>query len=1171
MRFLVDLIAAVPALKGLGEPAGRAPVRDHVHGAGGSHQALLGAVLGRRDKPLLVVTPGEKEALQIAENLGHLLPDRGVFLLPSWEILPVQVLAYSRHIIVPRLRALEALSRGLNPVVVAPVEGLARRLPPPAALRESVFSLRRGAEADPEDLRLRLVTLGYEAVARVEGEGQFASRGGILDVFPSTAAQPVRLEFWGDEIVSMRLFDPETQRSESEVEEVPVAPLHEVVVLDHGRWESARRALEQDGAALLKKLKGAGREQDAAYLGEHLPEVLARMEQRQYFPGIEEFLDYFYPEAVSFFAYLPPGTMALVAEPDRMAEVGQRFEQQRVQGYGSLLEQGRALPRQYRAYLSWPEIMQGITALPLVYATFLPRVAAFPPPGRTFHFLVKGLPGTLGRADALVGDIQSWRHRGYAVGLLAGSAERAKKLVTALRRSGVDAFESADLSELVPGNVAVNAGKLSQGFEVPDARLAVFTEPEIYGKRLYDRQKPYRKETRTLAELDLNPGDYVVHVNHGIGRYLGITLLEIGGVKREYLQVKYAGEDKLYVPTDQLGMVQKYIGAEGEVPRLSRLGGTDWARAKRRVREAVREMAQDLVNLYAARQSLAGFAFPSDTPWQAEFEQAFPYQETPDQIRAIAEIKKDMERPRPMDRLLCGDVGYGKTEVAMRAAFKAVTAGKQVAVLVPTTVLAQQHYNTFRERFAGYPVKIDVLSRFRSPREQREVLTGLSRGSIDIVIGTHRLVQDDVTFKDLGLVVVDEEQRFGVLHKERLKILYPRVDVLTLTATPIPRTLYMSLIGIRDTSVLETPPRDRFPVQTYVLEEDPVIIREAVVRELGRGGQVYFVHNRVMELDRVAGWVQDLVPEARVAMAHGQMREDDLEQVMVDFNNGEYDILVCTTIIESGLDIPNVNTLIVKDSDQLGLAQLYQLRGRVGRSNRLAYAYLTFRRERILAEAAEKRLAAVRDFTDFGSGYRLAKRDLEIRGAGNLLGTEQHGHISVVGFEMYCRLLEEAVRELKGEAAPPEVETVVELPVTAFLPDDYVPDAEEKVRLYHILAGVKDPSAVDDLAAELQDRFGRPPAPVANLLAVARIRARARRLGIKAVNRQDWFLRFVLAPEHALTGERLVAATREYPGRLRFKEDEDQFEIRLRVPPRLEPEGVLREVEGFFECLEKNE
>lgn len=1171
MHFLVDLIAAVPALKGLGRSAGRKVERHHVHGVGGGHQALLGAVLGRDDNPLLVITPGEKEALQIAENLGQLLPGRGVFLLPSWELFPVQVVAYSKNIIVPRLRALEALVGGRNPVIVAPVEGLARRLPPPEVLRNSIFTLRRNEEISLVGLRARLGTLGYEAVARVEGEGQFTARGGILDVFPPTSESPVRLEFWGDEIVSLRLFDPETQRSEVEVEEVSIAPLHEVVVPDRERWEKAKRTLEQDSAVQQRRLAAAGHEQAVADLAPRLAEILAHMDQQQYFPGIEEFLDYFYPEAVSFFAYLQPNTTVLLAEPERVAEVGRSFEQQRTQGYGSLLEQGRVLPRQYRAYLPWAQIAEGFAALPLVYATFLPRLTDFPAPERVSQFMVKGVPGALGRPEALVNEVQTWRRRGYAVGLLAGSPERARKLVATLRRNQVDAFASTDLAELVPGNIAVHAGKLSEGFEIPSARLVVFSEPEIYGRRLHDRRKPRRRAAKTLADLDLNPGDYVVHLNHGIGRYLGITLLEIGGVKREYLQVKYSGEDKLYVPTDQLGMIQKYIGAEGEIPRLSRLGGSDWARAKKRVREAVREMAQELINLYAARQSVPGFAFPPDTPWQAEFEQTFPYQETPDQLRAIAEIKKDMERPRPMDRLLCGDVGYGKTEVAMRAAFKAVMGGKQVAVLVPTTVLAQQHYNTFHERFEGHPVRVEMLSRFKPPREQRKVLADLARGAIDFVIGTHRLVQEDVHFKDLGLVIVDEEQRFGVLHKERLKLLYPQVDVLTLTATPIPRTLYMSLIGIRDTSLLETPPQDRFPVQTYVLEEDPVIIREAITRELNRGGQVYFVHNRVLELERVASWVQELVPDAEVAMAHGQMREEELEQVMIDFISGVYDILVCTTIIESGLDIPNVNTLVVKDSDQLGLAQLYQLRGRVGRSNRLAYAYLTFRRERILAEAAEKRLSAVRDFTDFGSGYRLAKRDLEIRGAGSLLGTEQHGHISVVGFEMYCRLLEEAVRELKGEAPAPDFDTVIELPVTAFLPDDYVADAEEKVRIYHLLAGVKDPALVDDLSVELRDRFGTPSAPVDNLLGVARIRARARRLGIRSVSRQDWFLRFILASGHALTGEKLVDVTRTYPGRLRFKEEDQQFEIRLRVPSRMEPNGELREVETFLECLENNE
>jgi transcription-repair coupling factor (superfamily II helicase) len=1162
MRGLTELLLEAPALKALVCGLKRYD-RQHVHGVGGGHQALVCAALGRDDRPVLVVTPGEREAAVFAENLATLLPERGVFLFPAWEILPGRVLAYSKHIGARRVQVLEALLCGHNPVVVAPVEALARHLTPPDVVREAMFSLSTGDSWVPENLRRRLLAAGYEPVGRVDAVGQFAARGGILDVFVYTAEAPVRIEFFGDEITSMRWFDPETQRSRAETGRVVVVPAGELVVQEH-LWAAGAAALRHEYGLQLARLKRRGDTEAARRLQERLDGVLGLVETRSGFPGVEDLLPYFYPQPATLMDYLDPRTILLLSEPDRIAEVAASTDHQRTQGFAALLEQGRILPGQYRLYLDHERLFREMRRFPVVYVSLFGRIGRFPKPEREVVFGVRELPVTLGRSEAVLAEVRRRTAAKQAVALLVGTEDRARRLLSILRQDGLPAFRSADLRKMLPGQVAVGAGRLHEGFEIPETGLVILTEREIYGKQLHDRRKTRPSPRRAPEELDLNPGDYVVHANHGIGRYQGIVLLEIAGVKREYLLINYAGDDKLYVPTDQLGLVQKYIGAEGETPRLSRLGGSDWARTKKRVRAAVREMAEELIELYAARQSRPGYRFGEDTPWQKEFEAAFPYEETPDQLKAIAQVKKDMQRARPMDRLLCGDVGYGKTEVALRATFKAVTEGKQVAVLVPTTVLAQQHLQTFRERFDGYPVVIEMLSRFRSSREIKQVLADLALGKVDVVIGTHRLVQDDVSFANLGLIVVDEEQRFGVMHKEKLKLKYPEVDVLTLTATPIPRTLYMSLVGIRDTSLLETPPQDRYPVQTFVLEEDPVLIREAVTRELARGGQIYFVHNRVLELDRLACELRALVPEARIAVAHGQMREEHLEQVMLDFVAGEYDMLVCTTIIETGLDIPNVNTLIVKDADQLGLAQLYQLRGRVGRSNRLAYAYFTFRRDRQMGEAAEKRLRAIRDFTDFGSGFRLAKRDLEIRGAGNLLGTEQHGNISVVGFDMYCRLLAESVRELKGEAPVEEFDTVVELPVTAFLPDTYVSDPEEKVRLYHLLARVTDVRAVDEVADELRDRFGAPPAPVEMLLAVARVRAYARGLRIKSINTQGRWCRLVLGENHCLDGGRLATVLARYPGRVRFKEGESGFEIWLRFDQVENDSGMIRDLESFL-------
>jgi transcription-repair coupling factor (superfamily II helicase) len=765
----------------------------------------------------------------------------------------------------------------------------------------------------------------------------------------------------------------------------------------------------------------------------------------------------------------------------------------------------------------------------------------------------------------LTEEVRRWRRGGYTVVLLVTSASRARQLLSALQDKNIDAFYAGNLTgHIRQGNVIVTIGHLSGGFEFPSCSLVVITETEIYGQR-----RRSRKEKLPASSLspftDLKVGDYVVHVNHGIARYLGIVSLTISNVRKEYLLLKYAGEDKLYVPVDQVELIQKYLGGEGEAPRLSRLGGGDWARVKSRVKSAVQEIAQELLTLYKARETIAGRAYNPDTVWQQEFEAAFPYEETPDQLRAIEEVKADLERPRPMDRLLCGDVGYGKTEVALRAAFKVVMDSKQVAVLVPTTILAQQHYNTFLERFAGYPVSIEVLSRFRTPREQRQVLAGLERGTVDIVIGTHRLLQEDVRFKDIGLLVVDEEQRFGVTHKERLKFLRRDVDVITLTATPIPRTLHMSLVGARDTSILETPPEGRYPVQTYVVEEDPVLIREAIRRELSRGGQVFFVYNRILNLDRLALWLQELVPEARMAVAHGQMREEDLEQVMLDFLSGSFDVLVCTTIIENGLDIANVNTLIVKEANMMGLAQLYQLRGRVGRSNRLAYAYFTFRKDHMLGEAAEKRLSAIREFTEFGSGFKIAMRDLEIRGAGNILGSEQHGHIAAVGFDLYCRLLDEAVREAKGELVTPPLETVIELPVEAYIPDEYIADINQKVEVYRRIASLCSTAGLDDLADELADRFGNLPVQAQNLLAVARIKALGSQLRIKTVSFLPDQYRLQFDANPPLSGEVLVALSKEYLNMIKFNSSNGNFEIKVRIN---KADGELDQLEEFLKKLQ---
>lgn len=1110
-----------------------------------------------------IVAPAEKEAGEITDNLRNLL-DIPVYHFPVLELLPFQIIAQDREILTSRLQVLDAICNqsGSKKLVVTSTEALMRRLCPREIFCTARLDLAVGGHKEPQELLEELLALGYERVDLVESVGQVSWRGGIMDIYPATFEQPVRLEFFDDEIDSIRLFDSSTQRSSDKISQVTVGPALELVTGSDGWDRALETVLNQYQLQLRKFSRGQGAKAARA-MQDHMQAVLESLENKVFFPGIEQFLPYFYARPATLLDYLPASSLIMLDEPQRCQDIAASIQKERLETYSQLVLKGKALPGQYKGYQDWGPINSLLGKRKVVYFSFLLRRSQSFYLQSVENLTAKLMPSFSGKISMLAEEITHWRRGAYAVVLLTSSAQRCQALVSELRERDVDAFYAPSLEGRVkPGNVAVAVGDISRGFEIVNARLVLVTERDIYGrgkrsrrsrlgrdKPASDKEAPGKKEFSQRMEpfVDLKVGDYVVHVNHGIGKYQGVFPLDIAGIRKEYLLIKYYGGDKLYVPSDQVGLLQKYLGAESGAPKLSRLGGNEWSKAKGRVKKAVQEMAGDLIKLYAEREMTKGFAFSPDSLWQQEFEAVFPYEETPDQLKAIDDVKRDMEKGRAMDRLLCGDVGYGKTEVALRAAFKAVMDGKQVAVLVPTTILAQQHYNTFKDRFAGYPVGIEMLSRFRTPKEQRQILEGLAKGVVDVVIGTHRLVQNDVKFHDLGFLVVDEEQRFGVAHKERLKQMRTNVDVLTLTATPIPRTLHMSLVGVRDTSLLETPPENRFPVQTYVLEEDPVMIREAIRREIGRGGQVYFVHNRVMDLDKVAAWVADLVPEARLAVAHGQMREDDLERVMLEFLDGSYDVLVCTTIIESGLDISNVNTLIVKQADNFGLAQLYQLRGRVGRSIRIAYAYFTFQKDKVLNEVAEKRLGAIREFTEFGSGYKIAMRDLEIRGAGNLLGAEQHGHIATVGFDMYCRLLEEAVREARGEVVDHPVDTVVELPVEAYIPDNYIPDPNQKVEVYRRMAKNASDEQLFEIEDELIDRFGDLPAAVQNLIEIARLKYMAGQMKIKSISKQYGYYKFQFAGDHGLNGERLVQVGEFYPGRVRFNNLETEFEIRFKV------------------------
>ncbi|HEY7675644.1 MAG TPA: transcription-repair coupling factor, partial [Candidatus Methylomirabilis sp.] len=941
---------------------------------------------------------------------------------------------------------------------------------------------------DPARIVEALLAGGYRRTGQVSEPGEFSRRGGILDVFPSGEPNPLRAEFYGDEVHSLRLFDVETQRSLRGVDRITVLPVAELL-----RDEAAARRAQE-------RLQARAR---AARLP--VPEALREAVEGQAAVAHPlRLLPLFTDSPADLRAYLPAGALLVLDEPGAIAA---RAEE----AWQAAAEEAREDPFTPPAedlFAAWAALRDGWPgAGPLTLQTFAgPGAEAEAAALETRSIHTFG-----GRITALVEDLRGRRARGERVHLVARSRSQAERLRGVLKEHDLGA-----LLDEVPqaGGLAILVGELPAGFELPAAGLTYLTEAEIFGPRHEVRRRPRPKEALPFTSFeDIRYGDYVVHVDHGIGQYKGLRQITAGGQAGDFLFVKYAGADKLYVPVDKLHLVQRYVGTDaGEAgPALDRLGGTRWARAKARVKEGVRELARGLLNLYAARQVVPGHAYPSDTPWQAEFEAAFPYDETPDQLRAIQEVKGDLEAPRPMDRLVCGDVGYGKTEVALRAAFKVVQDGRQAAVLVPTTVLALQHHSTFRERFANFPARVEMLSRFRGPAEQRAVLQGLEDGTVDLVIGTHRLLQKDVRFRNLGLLVVDEEQRFGVAAKEKLKQLRREVDVLTLTATPIPRTLHMSMLGVRDISTIETPPEDRLSIRTIVTTFDEAVLAEAVERELQRGGQIFFVHNRVQTLHRVAVLLKKLFPSLRFAVAHGELPEAELERIMVDFYARKYDLLLCTTIIESGLDIATANTILIDGAERLGLAQLYQLRGRVGRDKHRAYCYLLIPGHGAMTEVARKRLQAIAELTELGSGFRIAARDLEIRGAGNLLGEEQHGHIAAVGFDLYCQLIEETVRELKGEAAEAAVDPTIRLPVPAFIPEDYVPDATLRLNLYKRLSALADAGRLDDFREEIRDRFGDPPEAVGWLLEAVDLKIRARALRLRELDARSETLKLHFA------------------------------------------------------------
>lgn len=1148
----------------------------HVVGlAQSARRHLMAAVVRHVGGPAVVVGHHAGHAERIAEDLRTFLPEWDILLWPANPYLPYEVIARSPEIASQRLAVLRRLESGDlgRLLLVATAESLVGRLTPASVFRAAAIDVRVGSDLPVEKLLPRLIRLGYEREERVAARGQFALRGGILDAWDPAMDAPLRVELFDDTVESIRHVDVATQRSRDVLEAGRLGPVRELVIDD----EAHVRGL----GAMLRELKTAEARLRHAERGEaadHLREVVEEdLDRFSAFAGaggdsLERYQALFYPHPGHLLTYFPVDAAPAVLwdEPSRVRETAQALERDAAERAAALLERGEILPGQGGAYVPFHEVEQAARAgIRLAFSALLSRGQS--DLGESVSFSAKAGEIYHGRWEDFLQALQHHRSQGRRVVIAAQTPERCSRIAEALRGRDVPVRLMPDPADSAPSprEVVVLLATLEGGYSIPDLALHVFTDAEIQGRRLrHTRATQGSGPAVRLGELAI--GDAVVHVHHGIGRYVGMKSMTIEGHEREYLELEYAAGDRVYVPTDQIMQIQKYVGAEGKEPKLSKLGGADWHRTKAKVRESVRDMAADLIGLYAAREALPGHAFAPDTPWQQELEESFPYEETPDQLRCIEEIKTDMERPRPMDRLLCGDVGFGKTEVAIRAAFKAVADGRQVAVLVPTTILAQQHFRTFEERLRGLPVRVELLSRFRTPREQAQTLRRVSDGTADIVIGTHRLLGKDVRFKELGLLIVDEEQRFGVGQKERIKQLSTGIDSLTLTATPIPRTLQFSLFGLRDVSLIETPPEDRFPVQTYVVEMSDDLVQEAIRREVARGGQVFYVNNRIESLDSVLLRLRRLVPEVRLAFAHGRMHEDELERTMIDFLEGEFDVLVATSIIESGLDMPRVNTLIVENADHLGLSQLYQLRGRVGRSNRLAYAYFTYQRDRALSEIAEKRLSAIQQFTDFGAGFQIAMRDLEIRGAGNILGAEQHGFLVSVGFEMYRQLLEEAIQELRGDAkrkiAEEDVQTVVEIAVDAYIPNSYMSDSRDKMDAYRRIAAARDPRSVDDIEAEFLDRFGPMPGPTENLLQVARIRTLAQAGSMAFVREESGRTVLGISSLAAIDGAGMARLTETRRGQIRLEASSSQVLLTIRHPGQTTAEcldtvvDVLREL-----------
>lgn len=1091
---------------------------------------ITGLSDGYRQK--VIVTFSALKAKEIYDDIKGFTDD--VVMYPSKDFIFFSADVHGNLILQQRLEFIEKIVEDKPFTVIVTADAFMDKIQPLDKIKDNYLEISEGSVIEQDALKKKLVKMGYEAVEQVDSPGQFAIRGSIIDIYTLTDEVPYRIDFWDDEVDIIKSFEIENQRSIENLESIKIYPATEYFFTE----EEIKAGLDKIKLELKKtveKFRKKFKTEEAHRLKTTVEEFITNMEINPFGVSIDSYVNYFSDSLTSLLEYFD-NPIFFIDEPKRVLEQLNAVNGEFKDSMTNRLEKGYVLPGQTDVLWNKERITDKINSYTkVVFTAIAQKVSVFD----TEDFVevdARNISPYNNKFEMLVEDLKRYKKQKYSVLLVTTSATRGQRLAEDLRDFGISAFyEKDDTREVNPGEVMIISGRLRKGFTYPMVKFVAISDTDIFGERKKKRRKKHGYSGSNISSFsDLNIGDYVVHENHGLGIYRGIEKVEVDHVVKDYIKIEYAGGSNLYILATQLDMIQKYADSEAKKPKLNRLGGQEWNKTKSKVKKAVVEIAKELVELYAIRQNGQGYAFSPDTEWQKEFEEMFPFEETDDQLNAINEVKKDMESTKIMDRLICGDVGFGKTEIAIRAAFKAIQDNKQVAYLVPTTVLAQQHYKTFKQRFKDFPVRVEMLSRFRTKSNIDQNIRDLKKGYVDIVIGTHRLLSKDVKFKDLGLLIIDEEQRFGVKHKEQIKELKNNVDVITLTATPIPRTLHMSLIGIRDMCVMEEPPQDRMPIQTFVMEYNEEIARDAINRELARGGQVYFVHNRVQDIADMAASVQNMVPDANVAFAHGQMSERQLEEIMYDFVNGDIDVLVSTTIIETGLDIPNANTIIIHDAERMGLSQLYQLRGRVGRSNRMAYAFLMYSRNKMLTEVAEKRLGAIRDFTELGSGVKIAMRDLEIRGTGNLLGAQQSGHLEAVGYDLYCKMLNQAIEVLKGETPEEDFETKIDLMCDAFVPASYIKNETLKMDIYKRIAGIETDEEYEDMQDELIDRFGDIPSQVENLLQVVLLKAAAHKVYITEISGTKDKMKIMMWNQAKIDVERIPILVREYKGRLKF-------------------------------------